>query len=160
RMTTLMVTPLLPNDALLSIIRFADRQTMATLRLVSKLFANSEELHWRLFGLEHPNLDLTEIQVPSWKELRIQRILAERNLLSGLFRKEPIYSTPPKAEDLEIHVLQGIPFIAYSINCTDCIEENGPPTFFLYEIQKKKLLSFPIPLPFTEDMDMDTDFFL
>lgn len=145
-----MVTPL-DNDALLRICLVADRQTMATFRLVSRLFAYSEELNERLFGLEHPNLNVSQIQCPSWKEQRIQRILAERNYLNGLFRKELIWSIPPKAEDVEIRVLQERPFIAYTINCT---EEGHPPTFFLYDIQKKKMLSFLTPLSFDPNMSI------
>ena len=128
-----------PSDLLLRFTQFADQQTLAALRLVSKLFANSELLHEHLFAREHPNLNLTQIQTTSWKELRVQRTLAERNLLRGLFRPESIYTPPPGAQYLKTWVLQGRQFITYWINQTN------PPTFFLYEVQKKKILSFPTP---------------
>jgi hypothetical protein len=130
----------LPGDLLLRFTQFADRQTLAALCLVSKLFANSELLHECLFAREHPNLNLTQIQTTSWRELRVQRTLAERNLLRGLFRPESIFTPPPGAQDLIALVFQGRQFITYSINQTD------PPAFFIYEVEKKKTLSFPISL--------------
>jgi hypothetical protein len=130
----------LPGDLLLRFTQFADRQTLAALCLVSKLFANSELLHECLFAREHPNLNLTQIQTTSWRELRVQRTLAERNLLRGLFRPESIFTPPSGAQDLTALVFQGRQLITYSINQTD------PPAFFLYEVQKKKTLSFPISL--------------
>ncbi|HEX4839768.1 MAG TPA: hypothetical protein VFU89_04940 [Rhabdochlamydiaceae bacterium] len=122
--------------------RFADRQTLATLRLVSKLFASSETLYERLFGLEHHNLNLSQIQCLSWKERRTQRILAERNLLNGLFHQELIFTPPPEALHLETWALQEKQFISYWVEQTNLL------TFFLYEVQKKKTLSFTIPLAF------------
>jgi len=91
----------LHNDLLLRITQFADRQTLAALCLVSKLFAGSDELYRLLFAQEHPNLNPTRIQTTSWKELRIQRALAERNLLEGLFRQEQVYTPPPGALGLK-----------------------------------------------------------
>jgi len=91
----------LHNDLLLRITQFADRQTLAALSLVSKLFASYDELYRFLFAQEHPNLNPTRIQTTSWKELRIQRALAERNLLEGLFRQEQVYTPPPGALGLK-----------------------------------------------------------
>ncbi|HEX2579015.1 MAG TPA: hypothetical protein VHK67_01255, partial [Rhabdochlamydiaceae bacterium] len=149
----------LNSDVFLRIFQFADRQTLTAFSCISRFFANHERLHERLFGLEHPNLNITEIQPSSWKELRIQRTLAERNLLEAQFQKELIFTLPPEAEDEIVLVLQGRPFIGYTINCTDCIEEEtNPPTFFLYDVQKKKTLSFLIPLSFIEP-EWDTSFY-
>jgi len=133
------MTVQLHTDLLLRITQFADRQTLAALRLVSKLFSNFEPLYERLFGLEHPNLNITEIQPTSWKELRVQRTLAERNLLNGLFQKELIFTLPQGAINSKTWALQERQLVSYWQN------QANSSTFFLYDVQKKQTLSFPVP---------------
>jgi len=139
---TVQKVQLLPSDLLLRICYSANLQTLVILRLVSKLFANSETLHERLFALEHPNLNLTLIRKTSWTELRIQRALAERNLLGAVFWKELIFTLPPGALHAKASVLQERPFITYWTIQTD---PTNPSVFSLYDVQKKQLLSFPVP---------------
>lgn len=140
---TVQTVQLLPNDLLFRICQSANRQTLAILRCVSRLFASSEALHERLFGLEHPNLNLTQIKVPSWTELRIQRALAERNLLGAIFfGKKLIFTLPPGALHAKALVLQERPFITYWTHQTD---PTNPSVFSLYDIQKKQPLSFSVP---------------
>ncbi|HEX4839118.1 MAG TPA: F-box protein [Rhabdochlamydiaceae bacterium] len=130
-----MVAALLPNDVLLRIPQFADRQTLAALCLVSKLFARSDELYRPLFAQEHPNLNPTRIQTTSWKELRIQRALAERNLLKGLFRQEQIYAPPPRAQELKIWGFQDRQFITCWVDYP-----NQSTELITYDVQKQKHL--------------------
>jgi len=125
----------LHNDLLLRITQFADRQTLAALSLVSKLFASYDELYRFLFAQEHPNLNPTRIQTTSWKDLRIQRALAERNLLEGLFRQEQVYTPPPGALELRIRGFQDRQFITCCVNYP-----NQSADLITYDVQKQKHL--------------------
>lgn len=130
-----MVAAFLPNDVLLRITQFADRQTLVALSLVSKLFASYDELYRLLFAQEHPNLNPIRIQTTSWKALRIQRALAEQNLLEGVSRQEQIYTPPPGAGELKIRGFQDRQFITCRVNYP-----NQSVDLIIYDVQKQKHL--------------------
>ncbi len=142
----------LPPELIGNITRFVDRSTLATLKLVSKLFADSNELHEQLFAKEHPNLRITSLPASSWKGLHVSRRLAEQNLLKGFYRIEMLETLPTEAVNHYTWISpQGRLFAIY-------LEQSSKTTLVIRDLQKQQSISKDLePLSYYSIQDIQDE---